>query len=201
MKSQKSQGSEFKGLGVCLGLVLGLSSISAAGAVEPLAQENRPIVWSQVMESGAGPIVYDRHRIQPSLWANVFLSAIGVPSSQDPSEIVSSWSRSGIRVSRTEMVQVVDEVPMGVKSGRKGERLVKFTYREEERVTSPLAIELVIKGRSVRYESGPVSAELGAVLAQAAEGSLSMQLLWPDGSVTESKIGAGTVLGWRSVFR
>jgi hypothetical protein len=199
---------EFKGLRskifcVGLGLGLGLNSI-AAGAVEPLESGDWPMVWSKVVESGSGPVIYDRHRIVPSLFANVLLSAIGVPSSQDPSEIVSRWSRSGIRVSRIEMVQVVDEV-----RGKRGDGLAKFTYREEARATSPLSIEVVMGGRSpsvgsaksVRYESGPVSAELGARLAQATEGSLSMRLLWPDGSVTESKIGEGTVLGWKQVFR
>lgn len=209
----------FNRVGFCLGLLLSLGSASAAWAVEPLedgvgvasSPESRSIVWSTVMADGAGPIVYDRHRIRPSLLTKVFLSAIGVFPSQDHSEILSSWSRSGIRVTRRSMVQVVDEVGDGRGPDRRrrgdspGETLrprpATFTYREEVRVTSPLSIEVLIKGRSLRYESGPVSAELAAALAQAPEGSLSMRLLWPDGSVTESKIGEGTVLGWRSVFR
>lgn len=180
--------------GVCIGLLLGLNSISAAGAVEPLIQADRPMAWSQVMTDGAGPIVYDRHRIQPSLLTKFFLPVIGVLPNQEQSEILSSWSRSGIRVTRIEMVQVVDEV------GR-GKQPAKFIHREEARETSPLSIEVLIEGRSVCYESGPVSAELAAELAQVSEGNVVMKLHWPDGSVTQSKIGEGTVLGWKQIFR
>jgi hypothetical protein len=179
--------------GISVGFLCCIAAPSVA--LEPVVDADRPLVWSQVMADGAGPIVYDRHRIRPSLFAQILLPAIGVVPSQDQFEILSSWSRSGIRVTRIEMVQVVDEVR------RKGDGPGTFVYREEARLTSPLSIEVVVAGQSVRYESGPVSAELGAVLAGAIEGNVVMRLWWPDGSMTESRIGEGTVLGWKQVFR
>jgi hypothetical protein len=198
---------ESKRFGFGLGLLLGLGSMPAVWAVEPLALGNKPVVWSQVIEEGSGPIVYDRYRSQSSLLAQVLLSAIGVVPSPDQSEILSSWSRSAIRVTRRETVQVVDEVvsPLrileGDRRGKQVDRSTQFIYREEARDTSPLSIELLIKGRSIRYESGPVSAELAAALAQAPEDDLAMQLCWPDGTVTESRIGEGTVREWKRIFR
>jgi hypothetical protein len=187
-------------MGMSLGFLCCLASpsfavepvIDAVGVASP--SENRSIPWSQVMTGEAGPIVYDRHRIQPSLLTKFFLPVIGVLPNQEQSEILSSWSRSGIRVTRIEMVQVVDEV------GR-GRRPAKFVHREEARETSPLSIEVLIEGRSVCYESGPVSAELAAALARVNEGNVLMKLHWPDGSMTESRIGEGTVLGWKQIFR
>jgi hypothetical protein len=177
--------------GISIGFLCCIAAPSVA--LEPVVDADRPVVWSQVMADGAGPIVYDRHRIRPSLFAQLLLPAIGVLPSQEQSEILSSWSRSGIRVTRIERVQVVDEV--------RGKRPGSFTYREEARATSPLSIDLVVDGRVVRYESGPVSAELGVVLAGAIEGNVVMRLWWPDGAMTESRIGEGTVLGWKQIFR
>lgn len=181
-----------------LGLSFVVSVASPALAVQPApVGANDNVTWSKVMENPFdGKIVYDRN-YNPDF---VF---------------VSSWSKNGIRATYTELKTVLvgydyDAYPRysrrGLGFGRYRWRdfdlfpQVAPIYRVYATESVPESIQLAINGTIYTYQSGAVSAELAAALANAPPQNMVIRLVWRDGTTKDMTIGKGTVEAWRSIF-
>lgn len=187
-----------------LGLSFVVSVACPALAVQPAPiGANDKVSWSRVVENPFdGKIVYDRN------YTNDFV-------------FVSSWSKSGIRATYTQLNAVLvgyeyDYYPgygrSGYGFGRYGFGRYRWRdfdffpsptpiYRVQATESVPESIQLAINGTVYTYQSGPVSAELAAALASAPLQNMVIRLVWPDGTTKDMTIGKGTVEAWRSVFQ
>lgn len=173
---------QFLGLG--LGLSIILSTASSALAVQPASiSANANVAWSRVVDNPFdGRVVYDRN------YKNDYV-------------LVTSWSKSGIRATYTQIGTTL----IGYSRPLYGFRLGFFPDREPVYQTSlieavPSSITIALNGKLYTYENGPVSPELATALANAKPGNVKIRLTWRDGVTRDTEIGRGTVEVWRTIF-
>lgn len=176
-----------------LALSFALSTVSPALAVQPTSiGANDNVTWSKVTENPFdGKVVYDRNY-------------------QNGAAIVSSWSKSGIRVTYIQkdsaLVGYQPSVGFGLGIGF-GHHFGLFgntaapIYRQSSTGSVPDSLSLAINGKVYTYTSGAVSPELSAALVSASSENVKVRLVWKDGSTKDTEIGKGTVEAWKTIFR
>ncbi len=174
---------QFLGLG--LGLSFIVSAASPALALQPASiSANANVAWSRVVDNPFdGKVVYDRN------YKNDYV-------------LVSSWSKSGIRATYTQIGTTL----IGYARPLYGFRLGFFPDREPIYQTSlieavPSSMTIAINGKLYTYENGPVSPELAAALAGATPGNVKIRLVWRDGVTKDTEIGRSTVEAWKAIFQ
>lgn len=171
-------------LGAGLSFVLGIAA--PALAVQPASiSANTNVAWSKVVENPFdGKIVYDRNY-------------------KDDYVFVSSWSKSGIRVTYTQASSVLIGYEYHYEFGRRRYWGVPYTtpiYQESYTDSIPDSISLAINGKVYTYENGPVSPELAQALTSAPLENIKIRLIWKDGRIKDTEIGKGTVQAWKQIF-
>lgn len=185
-------------------LILGFSFFLIGSACPSLALQpasvraTDDVEWSKVIENPFdGRIVYDRNY-------------------KDDFVFVSSWSKQGIGVTYTQAKSILVGYDYGPSFGygfgydyspryrRRGLGLLLRqrvpVYQRYSTDSVPDSVSLAINGTVYTYESGPVSLELAAVLANAPLENIMVRLRWKDGTVRDSEIGKDTVRAWKTIF-
>lgn len=182
-------------ISILFGIGLSLGIASASEAVPPLAlTPGNRVSWSTVINDPFdGKVVYDRHF--------------------DPGgsfTFISRWTPQGIQATYTQYFSEVVGYrtvwnSRWVRDRNNKKRRISYpenepVYRRYGRDRSPQSIKFAINNQIYTYESGSVTPELAAALANAPAGNIRIRLVWEDGSSTDMEIGKGTVEAWRSVF-
>ncbi len=166
-----------------LGLSFILSTASPTLAVQPASiSANDNVAWSKVVENPFdGKVVYDRNY-------------------QGDYVLVSSWAKSGIRATYTQ----VNSVLLGYQHyPRHGFGVFPYEepiYQKSFSDSVPDSINLAINGKVYTYTNGAVSPELATALIGAPSEKVKVRLVWKDGRTKDTEIGKGTVQAWKSVF-
>jgi hypothetical protein len=189
-------------------LTFGLLISNTAQAIEKATiNYDSAINWSSpIYNKFDGPIVHDRH-------------------SADGYEIVSSWSKKGIKLNVTKKITrqsvsqsitlatspplCVDNNPDPKKNSCPGFQqspgiVRSYGVSDTSYLKSyPISHFIVfINNRPYRYDQGSVSPQLAQALANApTKGSVRIKLFVSGESTVDSEVGVNTVKSWRQVFR
>ena len=181
-------------LRLATGFALSLTiATGAAALVQPAAvNENSRVEWSQVISDPFdGQIVYDKNF-------------------SDRFACVSSWAKSGIRVTYFEYWQEL----VGYTTVWRSRTVTRYgknryesyptrepIYQKRSRQKTPDKIMLSINGQVYNYEGGAVSPDLATALTNAPKVNVPIRLVWADGSTADSVIGTRTVEAWKTIFQ
>jgi hypothetical protein len=194
-----------------MSLLITLSCASSTLAVDAFVPSESKPQWSKVVEHPTdGPIVYDRNFRKSNRLDFCMRNC------KDEMEVLSSWSKSGIRFTYIYSKPVIT----GYQTNQYTREVFDYTdgygnnyYRTEvyyqddpiysrDGVTgSPKALLFSINGQTFSYTSGPVPQVLADALAKLPENKFRLQLVWEDGSTTDADIGKGTVRAWKQIFQ
>lgn len=169
-------------LGLGLSFIVGTASPTLA--VQPASiSANDNVAWSKVVENPFdGRVVYDRNY-------------------QGDYVLVSSWAKSGIRATYTQ----VNSVLLGYdRYSRHNFSLFPYEepiYQQAFSDSVPDSIDLAINGKVYTYTNGAVSPDLAAALISAPAEKVKIRLVWKDGRTKDTEIGKGTVQAWKTIFR
>ena len=189
-----------RSLSIALLIVLGHSY--SAKAVEAFVKPSGKVEWSKVVNSAAGPIVYDQ-----------------TPNKNR--EVLSSWSKSGIHM--TSYVENITtgyttqehtvEVPYQVSINNSNNSSSMETRYRTERTTeqvpqsrrdvvsdSPESLQFTINGQIFTYRSGPVSPELASALGNASDDNLKLHIVFANASTIDSGVNKNTIQAWKQIF-
>lgn len=194
---------------LCVSAVtFGLLANNVAQAIEKTAiNYDSAINWSSpIYNKFDGSVVHDRH-------------------SADGYEIVSSWSRKGIKLNVTKKITQqsvsqsftpVTSAPLcldnnpdpkkNICTSSQSNAGISRNYQVSDTSYSknyPISHFIVfINNRSYRYDQGSVSPQLAQALASAPTNkNIRIKLFVSGQSTVDSEIGANTVKSWRQVFR
>jgi hypothetical protein len=170
--------------------VVSLCYGSTAIALEPTTIDyNSRTDWSNPTSNEFdGSVVHDRHEV-------------------DGYQIVSSWSKRGIRLTLARTFSKIEgyKAVETCKDTEKGEKRCEFKNEpiQKQFTQKYRAAEMVISinNKLYRYSQGPVSWGLAKALAKAPlDKNAKIRISLADSSV-ESEIGTGTVRAWRKIFK
>jgi hypothetical protein len=191
-------------------ITFGLLANNAAQAIEKATVEyDSKINWSSpIYDKSDGSIVHDRHSVNGY-------------------DIVSSWSKKGIRLNVTKKItelsqsQPVTQVPLCIDHNSDPKKNTcpgfpftngsnAYTYSRNYQISEntysknyPISHFIIsINNRSYRYDQGSVSPQLAQALATAATNkNVQIKLFIVGEPEINSEIGTSTVKSWQQIFR